>query len=68
MSDDASKEERLGWHTLRLPPAPALIFGAAYGAVAGAIIAWDIAVLIRGFRVVRHRVSRELEERRHPAD
>jgi hypothetical protein len=64
MTDSTRTGERFGWRTLRPPPPIALVFGALYGAVAGAIIAWDIAVLIRGFRIVRRRVGEEIEERR----
>jgi hypothetical protein len=64
MTDSTRTGERFGWRTFRPPPPIALVFGALYGAVAGAIIAWDIAVLIRGFRIVRRRVGEEIEERR----
>jgi hypothetical protein len=64
MTDSTRIGERFGWRTFRPPPPIALVFGALYGAVAGAIIAWDIAVLIRGFRIVRRRVGEEIEERR----
>ena len=64
MSDEASNEERFGWSTFRLPPVPALVFGAIYGAIAGAIIAWDIAVIIRGGRIIKRRVSEEIAEHR----
>jgi hypothetical protein len=60
-------EERFGWRTFRLPPLPAIIFGLIYGAIAGAIIVWDIAVVIRLFRLGRQRVSQELERRRADA-
>jgi hypothetical protein len=60
-------EERFGWRTFRLPPLPAIIFGLIYGALAGAIIVWDIAVVIRLFRLGRERVSQELESRRSHA-
>ena len=70
MNDDVSSEhvERFGWRTFRLPPAPALLFGAAYGAVAGAIIAWDISVVIRGGKIVKRRISEERAKRREHSD
>ena len=66
--EEQAVQEHFGWSTLRLPPAPALIFGAIYGAIAGAIIAWDIAVIIRGARIIRRRVSEEIEARRRHDD
>jgi hypothetical protein len=49
--------ERLSWSTLRPPPPLGLTFGAVYGAIAGAIIAYDITVLIRLGRVLRARIQ-----------
>ena len=71
MNDDATSEqhvERLGWRTLRLPPPAALAFGAVYGAIVGALIAWDIAVVIRGGKIVKRRISEEREKRRQHAE
>ena len=60
----SNRDDHFGWHTFRLPPPAALIFGAAYGAIAGAIIAWDIAVVIRGGKLVRKRIADEIDRRR----
>jgi hypothetical protein len=43
---------------------PAIIFGALYGAIAGAVVAWDIAVLIRLGRALQQRLA----QRRKPGD
>jgi hypothetical protein len=48
-----------------LPPPAALAFGAIYGAVAGAFIAWDIVVLVRLGKILNRRVSEKLDQRRH---
>ncbi len=68
MTDAASaqRRERFGWRTFRLPPLPALVVGTAYGAIAGAVIAWDIAVVLRLGRLLKHRISQEIENRRGP--
>jgi hypothetical protein len=63
-----ASRERLGWRTFRPPPPVALIFGAVYGAIAGAIIVWDAVVLIRAGRIIGRRVSDEINERRHRHD
>jgi hypothetical protein len=63
-NDTTDDAEHFGWRTFRTPPVAAMIVGAVYGAVAGAIIVWDIAVLIRLFRLGRRRVALELERRR----
>jgi hypothetical protein len=67
MRNNAStaEEEHLGWRILRLPPPAALAFGAIYGAVAGAFIAWDVAVVVRLAKIVSRRISEKREERRH---
>ncbi len=72
MDDDVSERnggeptdagaERIGWHTFRPPPALALLFGAAYGAIAGAVIAYDVTVLIRLGRVLRASIQRRRAE------
>jgi hypothetical protein len=67
MQDAPQQQEHFGWRTFRPPPPPAIVFGIIYGAVVGAFIAWDVAVLIRLFRLTRRRVSEELE-RRHGND
>jgi hypothetical protein len=65
MQDEArTQQERLGWRALRPPPLPALVFGALYGAIAGAVVAWDIAVLIRLGRALQQRLA----QRRKPGD
>ena len=61
---DNTGSERFGWRTFRPPPPVALVFGAVYGAIAGAIIVWDIAVLMRGSKIVKRRISHEIDERR----
>jgi hypothetical protein len=68
MTDTASgqRRERFGWRTLRLPPLPALVFGTAYGAIVGAVIAWDIAVVLRLGRLLKRRITEEIEHRRDP--
>jgi hypothetical protein len=64
----SSRRERFGLRLFRPPPGRALIFGAVYGAVAGAVIAWDLAVLIRLGRLASARVSEEFGRRRHGPD
>jgi hypothetical protein len=59
-----ARDERFGWRTFRPPPPVALVFGAIYGAIAGAIIVWDIVVLIRGGKILKRRISEEIDERR----
>jgi hypothetical protein len=70
IDDDASEanKERLGWRTLRPPSPVALTFGAVYGAIAGAIVVWDIAVLIRAAKILGRRVSEERQKRRHRSE
>jgi hypothetical protein len=62
------RDERFGWRTFRPPPSVALVFGAIYGAIAGAIIVWDIVVLIRGGKILKRRVSEEIDERRNGSE
>ena len=63
--DAASRapHERFGWRMFRPPPATALLFGAMSGAIAGLMIVWKIAVLIRGTHIVRRRIAQEIERR-----
>ena len=62
------QEERMGWRTLRMPPKRALAFGALYGAIMGAIVAWDLAVILRWGKIARRRAGEEIEARRNRAD
>jgi hypothetical protein len=70
MQNNASRadEEHFGWRILRLPPPGALVFGAIYGAVAGAFIAWDVAVIFRAGKIVKRRFDEMMEERRQRSD
>ena len=67
-NETRSTDERLGWRTMRPPPLIALVFGAVYGAVAGAFIVWDAVVLIRAAKIIGRRVSEEIAERRQRHD
>jgi hypothetical protein len=57
--------EQLGWRILRPPPAAGFAFGALYGAIAGAMIAWDVAVLVRFGRLLRARIAEYTDQVDH---
>lgn len=55
---DTGTPQRFGWHTFAPPPSTALALGVLSGAVVGAIIAYDVAVLVRLGRILRARFRR----------
>ena len=61
---DAGSSERFGVRLLRPPPAPAMVFGAMYGVIAGLIIVYDVVVLIRLGKVVGPKVSKQVRRAR----
>jgi hypothetical protein len=50
--NDRPQGETWGWRILRPPPVPAVVFGAVYGLIAGAVIVYDVVVLIRMAKVL----------------
>lgn len=56
-SAESASGEKWGWGLLRPPPAPAFVFGAIYGLIAGMIVVYDIVVLIRMAKVLIPKIK-----------